>query len=235
SELAVGGHLDGEGRRPVDGELSRRDRVVQRLAKERFKVPLHPGPHGAKAGRRGTARAGAGTRPSWALYRLVQGPVKSIPGARPLLGRGCRALRCSDAPGPRRSPAAKPRAAPTSPGGPSSRSRGSAALRASASPRRSFPRTAGRLLHARPNGAIADVSASPATHRRRGRRPCRAGRGVATTQLPRARGVAGGRVSYEARVKRAPGAAAVPLPASPPPARATRPRRGGGGRGLPCR
>ena len=63
AELQIGRHLDRKGRRSVDGKLSRRDRVDQRLAKERFKVPLHPGPHGAKAGRRDTARAGAGTRP----------------------------------------------------------------------------------------------------------------------------------------------------------------------------
>src|SRR5439155_13905840 len=77
---------------------ARGDRRAQRLADEPFNVALHPRPPSAKDSRRG-AGPGRG-EPAWrSLYAPPHGR-STLPGARPVLGRG--ALRPSDAPGPRR-------------------------------------------------------------------------------------------------------------------------------------
>src|SRR3990172_11612984 len=74
AELRLGRDLEADRRGRRDAERARGDRVAQRLAEKALKVTLHPGPRGAKDGRRG-ARPGTG---AWSCDRLyAPGPAWS--------------------------------------------------------------------------------------------------------------------------------------------------------------
>src|SRR5207253_9554594 len=139
AEAGFARYLDGEGRRLRYAPLAGFDGSAQRLADEPLIVALHPRPRGGKDSRR-DAGPGRGERSWRSLY--AQPPGRSNDTGGPSAARALRALRCSDAPRPRRPARALSRSASHSPGGPSS-ARALRALRASDAP---GPRRPARAL-----------------------------------------------------------------------------------------